>query len=484
MISDSIKAGERFGDFVLVKRIGSGGNGQVWRASGPNGDIALKLLTKIKPIAYARFKDEVMVMSTCGVVGVVPILASNLPSDINDSRPWYAMPLGIPLFEHLEETRLAEVVANVAQIAESLAALHSRGVSHRDIKEANLLFLDGRAHIGDFGLVDFPEKVDLTQPEEELGPRFTMAPEAWRLGNRAKPLPADVYSLAKTLWILVSRNRKGFDGQYSPMSSVAIAQFAKGEFITPIDQLLFDATAHNPKDRPTMQQFAARLNEWLRINETFLERCRLEWIDVQRKLFPVLAPCRATWTSLNDIVTVLNLIGERSNMNHLFFPSGGGLDLTGARLSTREVGCIELLTDGYVSILRPKSLQFESFGYDYEWDYFRLEASELEPSGVYPDLDRNDEELTEIGGEFYAPRHHWDSGYFEHKSLPEGSRSVSRYFRGSFVIFGKESIYNHTSGTYDARHDKVSADQFRSYIEGAAKHFAARRDKQVPSATD
>lgn len=483
MISDSIKTGERFGDFVLVKRIGNGGNGQVWRANGPNGDIALKLLTKIKPIAYARFKDEVKVMSTCGVVGVVPILASNLPSEITNSRPWYAMPIGIPLFDHLKEKRLAEVVANVAQIAETLAALHSMGVSHRDIKEANLLFLDGRAQIGDFGLVDFPEKKDLTQPDEELGPRFTMAPEAWRLGTRAKPLPADVYSLAKTLWILIARNRKGFDGQYSQMSSVAIGQFAKGEFVTPLDQLLFDATSHDPNARPSMQQFAARLKEWLRINEAFLERCRLEWIDVQRKLFPFLAPRRATWTGLNDIVTVLNLIGGRSNMNHLFFPSGGGMDLSGARSSTREAGCIELVTDGFVSILRPKSLHFESFGYDPEWDYFRLEASELEPSGVYPGLDRNDEEVTEIGGEFYAPRHHWDSGSFEHKPLPEGSRSVSRYFRGSFVVFSKESIYNHTSGTYDARHDKVSADEFRSYIEEAAKRFADRRGKRVQAVT-
>jgi hypothetical protein len=45
------------------------------------------------------------------------------------------------------------------------------------------------------------------------------------------------------------------------------------------------------------------------------------------ELFPVSAPSRAAWNDVDAIVGVLNVIGNISNLNHLFFPGGGGMDL-------------------------------------------------------------------------------------------------------------------------------------------------------------
>ncbi len=124
------------------------------------------------------------------------------------------MPVSQPLEKYLEGKYFEDVVLVIIDVAKTLLELHQRNISHRDIKPENLLFKDSKAYIGDFGLVDYPDKVPLTSSGDAIGAKWTMAPEMRRLGSKADGKPADVYSLAKTLWILITRNRKGFDGQY------------------------------------------------------------------------------------------------------------------------------------------------------------------------------------------------------------------------------------------------------------------------------
>ena len=131
--------------------------------------------------------------------------------------------------------------------------------------------------------------------------------------------------------------------------------------------------------------------------------------------------------------------------------------------------------DAISVIIRPSRLLFEAFGCDPEWNYFRLEAAELEPSGVYDlEADTLYEELTDIGGESYANRSHWDDGEYNGRPLPEGSRVVMRYFGGAFVIIQKTSLYNDLNTTYDARHNKMTADEFREYIRGGAEYARSK----------
>lgn len=474
-----------WGTWTLTERLGRGGNGEVWRALDNNGaSAAIKFLTKIKPIAYARFKAEVKVMAGCGVSGVVPILESHLPEDPATSRPWYAMPVGKPLVEYLDGTSLRQKVASLALIAETMAKLHAQEIVHRDIKPSNMIAVNDNPCIGDFGLVYYPNKEDLTADREEIGPRCTMAPEVRHYVSRANLRPADVYSLAKTLWMFIAENNKGFEGQYAADSSVSIGKFDKYSFTAPLDELLSTATEHEPAQRPTMDAFAKGLRNWLRIDSAFPERNRLEWIDVQNRLFPLTPPARASWINIDSIVQVLNILGARSNMNHLFFPGGGGLDLSSAIRSHREDGCIELITNGSSSLLRPKRLMFESFAADPQWNYFRLEADELSPSEVYEDIEDIDEhgyeELTDVGRHTYADRSCWDAGEYEGRSLPKNSRTLSRYFRGAFVIFQKTSRYNRIGDTYDGRHNKVNAEEFRQYIEKIVNRI---QDQSLSGAT-
>jgi len=200
-----------------------------------------------------------------------------------------------------------------------------------------------------------------------------------------------------------------------------------------------------------------------------------EWLELQRRLFPVAIPNRATWEELGAITDVLNKVGK-PNLNHMLFPFGGGMDLIGAEASDREPGCIELLTDGSVYLVKPVRLIFDSFRTEPQWSYFWLETRQLGSSGIYPDLAPNSykEELIDVGDE-YVPWSCWEADSFEGEPLPEDARKMARCLRpGNFLIVQKTCPYNRDGKTYDARHNKMSVDEFRIYLDGRRKAARVR----------
>lgn len=197
-----------------------------------------------------------------------------------------------------------------------------------------------------------------------------------------------------------------------------------------------------------------------------------QWEDTLKELFSNEIPVHRTWYNKNDIVQILNAIGSVQNLCHLFMPEGGGLDLVGSQHSNEE-GCIELnYSRDTADIVKPFKLDFYSFGNNYEWAYFRLELNKLEPSGIYPDMDGySSEELTELSPGVYVDRFYLDEGYYNGEKLPEGTRCVSRYFEGTFVIFAKGSIYNRNAGTYDGRQNRMTDKEFYEMILDAVNRL-------------
>lgn len=462
-----LKVGLKIGSWTLRKQLGKGGNGQVWRADDNTGHkAALKVLTKYKVIARKRFRDEILIMQSCGVEGIVPLLDAATFDPEGDMPAWYAMPIGIPMSKSRLVAELGDLTSAFIRLAKTLASLHMKEVSHRDIKPANIVVIEGEPFLGDFGLVDFPDKDDLTGLREQIGPKWTMAPEIWRTSQDADLRPADVYALAKSFWILLTGIEDGFEGRYDGSARLSITRYCGDEFVDPLEQLLADATDHDPARRPGANEFAERLQDWLETTTSFRKRNPLEWKSAQLKLFPLSVPRRAEWNDLGEIVRVLKTLGHKTNLNHLFFPSGGGLDLNDALQSAIEPGCIELVTDGLANLCRPSLLTFEGFSESFAWSYLRLDCGELGPSGVYEDLGNAQyEEVTDLGDGHYVDRYFGDEGEYAGERLPRRARTLSRYFGGAFLIVQKTSVYNKISATYDARHSKMSRDQFREYMD-------------------
>jgi hypothetical protein len=173
---------------------------------------------------------------------------------------------------------------------------------------------------------------------------------------------------------------------------------------------------------------------------------------------------------------VLSHISSLPNSNHMFYPTGGGMDLDGAAVFDEEPGCLALkIGERVADVVKPSALLFESFGPEVEWAYFRLECQSLQLSGIYEDSQESEtanEEVVLVAPGTYAARSVWDASEYQGKRLPNTAQLIIRNVGGGpFVIFAKGSHYNLASGrvdAYDARHAKMNATEFRKYIESAA----------------
>jgi serine/threonine protein kinase len=98
-------------------------------------------------------------------------------------------------------------VAVVAQAAAGLAAAHSEGIVHRDIKPDNVLIsTDGAVKVADLGLakalIGLPDQGVSTLGTATMGTPLYMAPEQWGDVSSVGP-QADVFALGATLWFLL-----------------------------------------------------------------------------------------------------------------------------------------------------------------------------------------------------------------------------------------------------------------------------------------
>ena len=263
-----VRAGQRYGKWLAAgeKPLGAGGNGEVWRAETADGRSgAIKILTAGRGPGgrdrLGRFRDEItFLLAHPDFPGILPLLDSHI-SDVASEASWYVMPVARPIREPLgDDPDPAVVVGAIAEIASTLTSLTAEGVAHRDIKPDNLFELDGRWVIGDFGLVTYPDKDPRTQHGRKLGPIDYMAPEMRRDADQADPGPADVWALAKTLWVLLTGQGLPLPGTHRPTEPAhALLERITFRFAAELDLLLEKATLTEPRERVSMEDMAHEL---------------------------------------------------------------------------------------------------------------------------------------------------------------------------------------------------------------------------------
>jgi len=218
--------------YRLIEELGSGGMGVVFRAEDTHlgRTVALKFLPTAlghDPAALERFRREARVASALNHPNICVV------HDVGDlnGRPYIVM-------ECLEGRTLKAAVADgpvpvveavriATQVADALAAAHSRGIIHRDIKPANIfLTTRGEVKVMDFGLAKGtpsesmssrptappgtpPDDSVITSPGSALGTMAYMSPEQ----ARGEPLDArtDIFSLGAVLYEMLT-GRRAFAG--------------------------------------------------------------------------------------------------------------------------------------------------------------------------------------------------------------------------------------------------------------------------------
>ncbi|HEX3563212.1 MAG TPA: protein kinase [Solirubrobacterales bacterium] len=257
-------------DWVPDEReLDRGANSVVYLARRGKDIAVLKVCSAWKPETerYKRFVAEVQTLEELSdEPGVMRVLDSEVPDPKKGQFPWYVMPEGVPLSKLRSDTPLDEIITGLASIAGTLRAMHDREYSHRDIKPSNLFAMeDGTYVVGDFGLVGVPEEIrqSLTREGGSLGPANFMAPEMLEYVPGTDACPADVYSLAKSIWALAAKRRFPLPGHQRSDARESLAALLGEDRAHDLDRLIQAATEHDPSRRPTMAETATALEAWV-----------------------------------------------------------------------------------------------------------------------------------------------------------------------------------------------------------------------------
>ena len=197
--------------FTTLGRIGEGGQAQVYLAERDYDGlrVALKVLDrrlKHDKVFLERFVREYKLLAKLEIEHVARIYDQGFAGE----HPYIAMeflPSGTLAARIYEGLAPRTALRITAQVARALDAIHSRGIIHRDMKPANILFrADGRPVIVDFGLAkDLAINSTLTGQQRLLATPRYMSPEQC-LGQTVDAR-SDIYSLGAILWEMMTRTR-------------------------------------------------------------------------------------------------------------------------------------------------------------------------------------------------------------------------------------------------------------------------------------
>lgn len=212
-------------NWVLEARLGEGGFGEVWLARHKSGDRrvfkfcfeAVRLRALKREVTLFRLLKEAL-GHRHDIAGLLDWNLDHAPyfleaeyTEGGDLPAWAAAQGG------LERVPLATRLELMAEVAEALAAAHSVGVLHKDVKPQNVLIATDRegrprARLTDFGIGLLTEEGKrgmqaltaasvMTAPESGGTARY-MAPEL--LEGKPATIQADVYSLGVMLYQMVA----------------------------------------------------------------------------------------------------------------------------------------------------------------------------------------------------------------------------------------------------------------------------------------
>lgn len=460
----NLKGGNKIGKWKLISSIKSSANGEIFICENKEGNRkVIKVCKKITQKAFYRFEIEIKSLKLASdLSNVINIIDCRLPpkelTDDLKNIPFYVMEKGTDFLKYLADKPILKRIEFILIIAYSLYQLHEKKIYHRDIKPSNIIVINDLPFLIDFGISKIPRKVDLTG-NNAIGPRFTMAPEVKVVDRDQRKLlnwgKADTYSIAITLWICLTNEQKGFEGQYSIDSSVALKNYITDENIYLLDDLLLQATKLDPKRRISIEEFIKLLLKWYNLNEKYLPTKSLQWEFCLNKIFNFNIPINSTWTNTVGIYEILNLLTLSEGLSHMSLPTGGGTDLKGVKIKSDKE--IELITvDNEQHSLFPKSLEFHSFKNKKSRQYFllrikkrkKLTVDNSEDSKYYQwlleDLD---------DGQIY--------GNLDYKNINNLSRykEICYWVDGLIMITGKANIMNQSGLNYlgfGKKHDSKS----------------------------
>lgn len=249
------------GEYLLLRRIGAGGMGEVFLAEHRtmNRHVALKILSRKiadRPQLLERFFQEIRAVAKLMHPNIVTAFDAGSVSNVH----YLVMELieGESLSNRVARKGVfsnSEIAHILQQAASALEYAHRLGIVHRDIKPGNMMLTaEGTLKILDFGLAILGKQLaSTTEPKQLIGTPEYMSPEQIENADQVDSR-SDLYSLGATLYFLVA-GRPMFTGEHLQVAMCQLRQKppalyeVRGDVDLRLDAIFQRLVAKRPEDR-------------------------------------------------------------------------------------------------------------------------------------------------------------------------------------------------------------------------------------------
>ncbi len=212
------KAASMIGDYKLLKKLGQGGMGAVYKAQwvSKNQVVALKVLAKEltgKGTYVQRFQREARAMQKLDHPNILRCF------DVGEAKGFYYLSMEIVdggsvegWLKKLGRFPVGDALHIVLKTCAAMQHAHDKTIIHRDIKPDNILLTsDGVVKVADLGLAkDTDEDVSLTKTGAGAGTPIYMAPEQAR-DVKHVDVRVDIYAIGVMMYVFLA-GRAPFEG--------------------------------------------------------------------------------------------------------------------------------------------------------------------------------------------------------------------------------------------------------------------------------
>lgn len=311
--------------YRVVEKIGEGGQGTVYKVIDTTLDrpAVIKVLPPDLTDSasnLARFEREAKLASSLDHTNICTIFGLHKVGDIHFIAMQYIEGRNVRQLVDGQPLDLRRALSIAIQVTDALAAAHSRGIVHRDIKARNVMVTrSGTVKVLDFGLAKLiePSSSGSSDPQlTEIGVPYgtsTYAAPEQAQGLRAD-LRADVFSTGVLLYEMLAgtwpfRGKTALDVRYAVVyhkpKPIAEARGEDSPALRRIQEILDKALAKVPDDRyQRIEDMRSDLQEVLREVDIDSTNTNTFTDAPTATMAPVWSKQASFWTTPRKIITI------------------------------------------------------------------------------------------------------------------------------------------------------------------------------------
>ena len=293
-----------FGPYNIIKKIGTGGSGVVYKArhSSTHRIVALKVLNnKVDP---NRIKNEVRLHAGLNHSAITGLL--DMIIDGKDQVLVMEYVDGLNLNDYIHQQRLTLQALRVLflKILDPVEYLHSKNIIHRDLKPENIKVLNnGDIKLLDFGISQGVSSPKMTKLGHVVGTIQYAAPERFKNINKKQ---SDIWSLGIIYYEMLTGNK--IVNEKNTVDNIALIRNEKA-ILSKLDRL-------TPDDKKIVRRC---LKQKISARYQSINELKNDILEIGKPVKRIIKPVSVSRVNILWVIVILGLvalIGVKSCGHH------------------------------------------------------------------------------------------------------------------------------------------------------------------------